>query len=66
MVAELRHLAEIGYARGLRARLDELAEEQPELEDAIVPLRDLVGDFRLPEFLVALARAERKAQTDAG
>ena len=60
-LAELRHLAAIGYVRGIKTRLDELAEERPDLETHFTHLRDLVGTFRLPEFLAALDDADANA-----
>jgi len=57
-IADLRHLAAIGYVSGIKSRLDELAEEQPDLEPQLSQLRDLVGEFRLPEFLAALDAAD--------
>ena len=60
-IADLRHLAGIGYVSGIKSRLDELAEEQPDLEPHLSQLRDLVGEFRLPEFLAALDAADAHA-----
>jgi signal transduction histidine kinase len=61
-LADLRHLAAIGYVRGIKLRLDELVEEQPDLEAHIAHLRELVGTFQLPEFLAALDSADAHAE----
>jgi CheY-like chemotaxis protein len=52
--AELRRLAEIGFIRPLRERLDELAREEPALCPALAPLRALLDQFRLAELIAAL------------
>ncbi len=51
--AELKRLAEIGFIRPLRERLDELAGE-PSLAPAAAHLRGLLDGFRLTELIAAL------------
>ncbi|GAB0119244.1 hybrid sensor histidine kinase/response regulator [Acidisoma sp. 7E03] len=53
-LGELRELAAIGYVRGIRQRLDALAEEQPGLAADLEPLRALIADYRLDAFIAAL------------
>lgn len=57
-VAQLRDLALIGYARGIRTRLDEMAAEDPPAAQALATLRTLVAQFRLDEFMAELDRME--------
>ena len=56
---ELRELAAIGYVRGIRQRLEALAEEQPALAARLAPLRALIAEYRLDAFLVALDQLEQ-------
>ncbi len=49
--AQLRDLALIGYVRGIRMRLDEMAAEDPPAAPAVAVLRGLVAQFRLDEFM---------------
>ncbi|HTI03150.1 MAG TPA: ATP-binding protein, partial [Acidisoma sp.] len=58
-LGELRELAAIGYVRGIRQRLDALAEEDPALEPSLQPLRALIADYRLDAFLVVLDEMTR-------
>ena len=58
--AELRRLAEIGFVRPLRERIDMLAED-PALAPALAELRILLEGFRLPELIAALAELDRDA-----
>jgi CheY-like chemotaxis protein len=51
---ELRELAAIGYVRGIRLRLEALAEEFPALVPTLEPLRALISDYRLDAFVTAL------------
>jgi len=53
-LAELRQLADIGYVRGLRARLDAMAEEVPDAAAYVAHLRELVAGFRLEALAAAL------------
>jgi signal transduction histidine kinase/CheY-like chemotaxis protein len=54
---ELRRLAEIGYVRGLRARLDAMAREVPEAAPYVAHLSELVAGFRMEALSEALAAA---------
>ncbi|WP_284944334.1 hybrid sensor histidine kinase/response regulator [Acidisoma cladoniae] len=56
---ELRELAAIGYVRGIRLRLDALAEEFPALVPTLEPLRALISDYRLDAFVTALDASAR-------
>ncbi len=56
--AQLRDLALIGYVRGIRTRLDEMAAEDPPAAQALAALRTLVAQFRLDEFMAELDRME--------
>ena len=56
--AQLRDLALIGYVRGIRTRLDEMAAEDPPAAQALAALRTLVAQFRLDEFMAELNRME--------
>ncbi len=56
--AQLRDLALIGYVRGIRTRLDEMAAEDPPAAPALAGLRDLVAQFRLDEFMAELDRMQ--------
>jgi len=51
---ELKRLAEIGFVRPLRERLDALAAEEPGLADTVSQLRILLDGFRLPELIETL------------
>ena len=54
---ELRMLAESGYVRGLRERMDALEQETPALVPVLLPLRELLASYRLDAFQAALADA---------
>ena len=54
---ELRRLAESGYVRGLRERMDALEQETPALVPVLLPLRELLASYRLDAFQAALADA---------
>jgi signal transduction histidine kinase len=54
---ELRRLADIGYVRGLRARLDAMAQEVPDAAPYLAHLRELITGFRLDALAAALAAA---------
>jgi signal transduction histidine kinase/CheY-like chemotaxis protein/purine-cytosine permease-like protein len=54
---ELRRLAEIGYVRGLRARLDAIAHEVPDAAPYVAHLSELVAGFRMDALSEALAAA---------
>ncbi len=56
--AQLRDLALIGYVRGIRLRLDEIALEDPPAAPALAALRVLVAQFRLDEFMAELDRMQ--------
>jgi len=56
--AQLRGLALIGYVRGIRTRLDEMAAEDPPAAPALAALRELVAQFRLDEFMAELDRMQ--------
>ena len=56
--AQLRDLALIGYVRGIRMRLDEMAAEDPPAAPAVAVLRGLVAQFRLDEFMAELDRMQ--------
>lgn len=56
--AQLRDLALIGYARGIRMRLDEMEAKDPPAAPAIAVLRSLVAQFRLDEFMAELDRMQ--------
>ena len=56
--AQLRDLALIGYVRGTRTRLDEMAAEDPPAAQALAALRTLVAQLRLDEFMAELDRME--------
>jgi len=56
--AQLRGLALIGYVRGIRTRLDEMAAEDPPAAPALAALRGLVAQFRLDEFMAELDRMQ--------
>ncbi|MDD2876855.1 MAG: hybrid sensor histidine kinase/response regulator [Acidiphilium sp.] len=58
---ELRRLAEIGFVRPLRDRIDELTLADPEAAPVLVDLRRLLDEFRLPELIAALAGLDRDA-----
>jgi signal transduction histidine kinase/CheY-like chemotaxis protein/purine-cytosine permease-like protein len=61
---ELRELAAIGYVRGIRQRLEALAEAQPGLAADLAPLSALIAEYRLDAFMAALdglARPEAAA-----
>lgn len=58
---ELRRLAEIGFVRPLRERLDEIAAADPGLAPGLADLRGLLDAFRLPELIAALADLDRDA-----
>lgn len=59
-VGELRELAEIGYVRGLQAKLDELAAAHPDDAAAIAGLRVLVDRCELNAFAAALEKSARE------
>jgi CheY-like chemotaxis protein/anti-sigma regulatory factor (Ser/Thr protein kinase) len=54
---ELRRLADIGYVRGLRARLDAIAHEVPDAAPYVAHLRELIAGFRLEALAAALEAA---------
>jgi len=58
---ELRRLAEIGFVRPLRERIDEIAAADPALAPGLADLRGLLEAFRLPELIAALADLDRDA-----
>ena len=59
--AQLRDLALIGYVRGIRTRLDEMAAEDPPTAQALAALRVLVAQFRLDEFMAELDRLQAES-----
>jgi DNA-binding response OmpR family regulator len=54
---ELRRLADIGYVRGLRDRLDAMAQEVPDAAPYVAHLRELIAGFRLDALAAALESA---------
>jgi signal transduction histidine kinase/CheY-like chemotaxis protein len=56
-LGELRRLAEIGYVRGLRARLDAIAQEVPDAAPYVAHLTELIAGFRMEALTEALAAA---------
>ncbi len=58
---ELRRLAEIGFVRPLRERIDELTMTDPIAAPMLVELRRLLDEFRLPELIAALVDLDRDA-----
>jgi signal transduction histidine kinase/FixJ family two-component response regulator len=56
-LAELRRLGSIGYVRGIRARLAELADAEPEARDYIAYLSACIAELRLQAFMTALDQA---------
>ncbi|HQT84219.1 MAG: hybrid sensor histidine kinase/response regulator [Acidiphilium sp. 37-64-53] len=58
---ELRRLAEIGFVRPLRERIDELTATDPGAAPVLGELRRLLDEFRLPELIAALADLDRDA-----
>jgi len=59
-IAELRQLGRLGYVRGIHGKLDELACGAPTIHPLLAELRRAAIDFRLEDFLAALARAEEQ------
>ncbi|WP_142850376.1 ATP-binding protein [Telmatospirillum sp. J64-1] len=55
-VAELRQLAEIGYVRGLQAKLEAMERDLPQSSRIILRLRGLVDSFDLNALAAALDR----------
>jgi hypothetical protein len=51
---ELRRLGAIGYIRGIRERLDELARDVPEARAQIAYLRGFISEYRINDFMAAL------------
>lgn len=51
---ELRQLADIGYVRGIRAKLDRLEQDDPSCQPAVIRLRALADSFDLKAFGHAL------------
>ncbi|MGI4977237.1 MAG: ATP-binding protein, partial [Janthinobacterium lividum] len=60
-LGELRQLAEIGYVRGIHARLALLEGESPDAAAYLAHLRVLVSEFRMDEFMGALDAAVPRA-----
>ncbi len=60
-LGELRQLAEIGYVRGIHARLALLEGESPDAAAYLAHLRVLVSEFRMDEFMGALDAAAPRA-----
>lgn len=58
VAARLRELARIGYVRGLRSLLDDMAAVDPAAANSFAHLRELVAEFRLDAFVAALDRLD--------
>ena len=58
-LAALRELAQSGHVRGLVEQLDAFERETPDLQAALLPLRALLGAYRLDAFGAALDARER-------
>ncbi|WP_207462008.1 ATP-binding protein [Azospirillum sp. SYSU D00513] len=58
-IAELIHLGRIGYIRGMRAKLSEIAASHPQSEAFIAHMRTLVSNFDLNQYMSALEAAQR-------
>ena len=53
-IQALRELGAIGYVRGIHARLDEIAAEEPDEAPIVAQLRQLVSQFQIEAFMDAL------------
>lgn len=57
-LAALTELSNMGYVRGLHARLDTILEQHPDTEPFITKVRGLLKNFRLDELNRTLKEAE--------
>jgi hypothetical protein len=60
-IEELRRLGEIGYVRGIEAKLDEIAGASGEVHPFIAELRGHVRNFDLRRYLAAVEASESDA-----
>ncbi len=56
-LGELRDLAAVGYVRGIRKRMDEMAEENPAIQPALAEFRATLAEYRLEDLMAMLQRA---------
>jgi signal transduction histidine kinase/DNA-binding response OmpR family regulator len=54
-IADLTHLGQIGYVRGIQAKLTEIEAESPHLKPFVEHMRGLVAVYDLRRFMSALA-----------
>jgi signal transduction histidine kinase/ActR/RegA family two-component response regulator len=58
-IAELRQLGEIGYVRGIQAKLDTIEKADQRHRPFVAQMRELVGAYDLKQYLLVLREAER-------
>jgi signal transduction histidine kinase/CheY-like chemotaxis protein len=58
-IADLTHLGQIGYVRGIQAKLTEIEAESPHLKPFVEHMRGLIAAYDLRRFMSALVRVPR-------